>query len=300
MRVTLGGGAARACPLLFGSAMAIRRSVRGWLVSSWAMALALVLLVGVGCMAPTPVVRLRMESPGTFWVAGRQTAVRELEGVRAAAAFERGAEGTLTLRLEVQNLAETPVDVSPEAMWFNHCRTPDTLQCGPSTRVKDPERMLEDMDQSASNERAAAVNDMAAGVGLLLLGAVVETASAASGDRSSSCCLRELAADTRNESRAHEEGARSLDTARMSLANAALRKTTLFAGQGVAGEVYVPVDFQAPFVRLNVAVGERQFVFVWRQETLNGRATTSAPPPAPIAAQRHEAGRGFIWGEHRF
>lgn len=277
----------------------MRRTRRGLLVFPSAMVLGLVLLTGSGCVSPTAVVRLRMESPGTFWVAGRQTAVRELDGVRAAAAFERGAEGTLTFRLELQNLAEQPVDVSPEDMWFNHCRTADTVACGPSTRVKDPERMLEDMDQSASNERAAAVNDMALGVGLLLLGAVAETASAATGHDASSCCLRELAADTRNDSRAHEEGARSLDTARMSLSNAALRKTTLFAGQGVAGEVYVPVDFRAPFVRLNVAVAGRQFVFVWRQETLDGRPTTGAPAPERVAARPHQ-GRGFVWGESRF
>ena len=262
------------------------------------MFLGLVLLMCGGCVTPTAVVRLRMENPDSFWVAGRQTAVREVAGVRAAAAFERGAEGTLTLRLEVQNLTDQPVEVSPEAIWFNHCRSHDTLHCGPSTRVRDPERMLEDMDQSASNERAAATNEMAAGVALLLLDVVASTASAARGHHDSSCCVGQIAADTREESRAHEASARTLDTARMSLANAALRKTTLFAGQGVAGEVYVPVDFEAPFVRLNVAVGERQFVFVWRQETLDGHPTTGAPPPVPVATQGPR--RGFLVGESRF
>lgn len=266
-----GEGTARVRRLLMGEPMKTS-SMRWWIFVA--------LLAGVGCATPIPVVRLSLDNPGGIWVAGRETAVNDVAGVRVAAAFERGTEGVITFRVEVQNDSEQAVEVSPSQIWFTRCRGPVGLVCDSPVYVRDPERALASIDRDAAVARADAINSEGLTSGLLLLSAVADVASLAAGDHSARSSSADTLALAHAEKANHELLASSIESTRQMWADVALRRTTVTPGHGAGGLVFMPADTEATFVRLTVAIGDRRFESVWEQRVLGGWM-----PPA----QRHEA-----------
>jgi hypothetical protein len=223
--------------------------------------------VAAACATPQPLVRLHPDTPDVIWVAGRASVQQSQDGIRVATAFERQDGRTLALRLEVQNGTAARVEVDPRNITFSTCRTAITTSCKPSQRVIDPEQMLLVVDTAASRTAADAANEQVALGTLALLSAAGDVASAASGhpDRATGEGTAAAVGMMGDAAAAADTQEASLAVQRQVWSDQALRRNTLFPGQGIDGLVYIPIDPQAGFVWLQATVGGHTFPFHFAQ-----------------------------------
>jgi hypothetical protein len=224
-------------------------------------------LIAAGCAIPQPLVRLNPDAAGVVWVAGRASVQQAQDGIRVAAAFEHQDGKMLALRLEVHNGTPARLEVDPTNITFSTCRTSITTTCRPSQRVIDPEQMLLAVDAAESRNAADAVNTQVALGTLALLSAAGDVAQAASGHGDQTTGEGTAAAVSMMD-----DAAAAADTQQASLAvqrqvwsDQALRRNTLFPGQGTDGLVYVPIDSQAGFVWVQAMIGGHTFPFHFAQ-----------------------------------
>jgi hypothetical protein len=232
-------------------------------VSSWLFTAMLV----VGCATPAPLVRLNPDAADIIWVAGRASVQKAETGVRVAAAFENQDGSALALRVEVQNLSADRLEVDPQGITFSPCRTLTVSSCLPSQHVIDPEQMLAALETGDARNVADAANTQVFLGTLTLLSAVGDVATIASGHANSRTGTgTALAVDAMNDNAAAADSAQaSIATQREIWSDRALRRNSLFPGQGTSGLVYVPINLQAGFVWLQVTVGGRTFPFHFAQ-----------------------------------
>jgi hypothetical protein len=230
-----------------------------------------------GCFAPSPVVRLYPEDPGTVWRDGRAIVARERPGYRTAVAFEEG-DGQLAFRLEVRNTGANPLEVDPARMVYMSCLEPKS--CYSPTPIIDPEQVLIGLDQARERERASKANDETVGAVFMLLDATAGIAAAAGGDRHTARDAfhetERVAARADQTSAQHDAAISGLRAERVQWTTVALRRTTLFPGQAVAGMVYVPLDTRVRRLWLSARIAGQDNWFPFRQELISSEA---APPP---------------------
>jgi hypothetical protein len=229
-----------------------------------------------GCATPSPLVRLHPKSPDVVWVSGRATVIREDGGTRVAVAFEHQDGPNLGLHVEVENGTEGKLYVDPSEFTFTSCRTADLGSCDLTRRVVDPERVLLALDERQSRERADAANSQALLGTLVVLNAVGDVASVASGraDHNTGQGTVATAALMQSDAAARNSQLSAISVQQSIWSNEALRRNTLFPGRGTAGRVYVPIDLNAQIVWLHVRTGGHVFSFQFQQ------VVTRPMPPA--------------------
>jgi len=233
-----------------------------------------------GCATPYPLVALRPVSREVTWVAGRAVTYKDQRGIRVAAAFERQQGDNLEIRVEIQNATGAALDVVPHEFTFTTCLTTDVGSCRPTRFIIDPEKVLADLDATQSRAAASAANNQAVLGGLVLLTAVADAGSIASGRGDASAGTNTLAtAAVLNEDRTRADlTAASIDNQRAVWSNVALRRNTVFPQRGVAGDIFVPVDREARLVWIHVRAAGEVFSFPFRQTV-----TSLDPHPAVIS-----------------
>jgi hypothetical protein len=248
--------------------------------------LALLLILagsGVGCALPEPLVRLNPRAPNVFWVAGRASVEKEDTGVRVAVAFEHQNGGLLGVRVEVKNQTDGAMDVKPQEFFYVTCGSDKVESCSQAKPEVDPEGVLAFLDSSASREQASAVNDQALLAPLLILSAVGDVASVASGHANGTTGLRTSAISQQMDSDAarHDSATASIGAQHNLWSNAALRRNTLLPGGGAAGLVYVPIEPNVRYLWLTVRAGGRMLPFGFEQVVVqvNSNGTTTASTP---------------------
>jgi hypothetical protein len=196
-------------------------------------------------------------------VAGRAAITREKQGVRVAAAFDRQDEHLLAVRVEVENRSDESVEVDPDNMTYTTCTGTARETCRQGDRVIDPEGRLFALDARRARERADAANDRAAGAPLLFLGFVADVGNAAGGTATNNTAA--VANEMDGDEARHDRAISRAEAEKERWSNEALRRTTLFPGQVLAGTVYVPIDPHARLVWIQVEVGLRRFPFCFEQ-----------------------------------
>jgi hypothetical protein len=222
----------------------------------------------VGCATPAPIVRLYPSTPGVVWVAGRAAVTREQGGVRVAAAFDHQDGLNLGFRVEVSNGTAATLDLDPSQFTFTSCRTSVLKSCAPTRRVIDPEAMLAALDVKQSTAQADGANTQALLGTMALLSAVGDVASAAGGHANRNTGVGTMAAIGLAQSNAAESDSTlaSIAVQQRIWSDEALRRNTLYPGQGTGGRVYVPIYPDAGVVWLHVQIGQRVFSIPFRQE----------------------------------
>ena len=144
----------------------------------------------------------------------------------------------------------------------------------------DPEAVLARIDEKQSIDRAAATNSQAALGTLVMLSAVTDVAAVASGQADSTTGLQTVSTANLMESDGAKRsgGLASLEQQRQAWSNEALRRNTLFPGQGTSGIVFVPIFPDARFVWVQMRVGGQRFAFQFEQ---NVRTISSAARLGP-------------------
>jgi hypothetical protein len=200
-------------------------------------------------------------------VSGRASMVREEGGVRVAAAFEHQDGGALGLRVEVENGGGERLEVDPREFTFTRCQQIGTDTCGPTHRIINPEAVLAGLDERQSRERAQATNSQAFLGTLVILSAATDLATIGSGHAD----LRTgdgtvLAVDAMDQDAAvRNTSLASIAVQQQVWSNEALRRSSLFPGQGAGGRVFIPIDLNAQIVWLHVRTGGHVFSFPFRQ-----------------------------------
>jgi hypothetical protein len=223
-------------------------------------------LIG-GCATPAPLVRLNPDAADIIWVGGRASVQKADTGVRVAAPFEHQDGRSLALRVEIENGTTERLEVDPRDITYSVCRTAAVSSCSASQRVFDPEQMLISLDVQQSRETADAINSQAFLGTLVMLSAVGDVAAVASGhaDRNTGAATALAASAMDDHAAAVDSAQASIATQRELWSNRALRRNSLFPGQGISGMVYVPINLQAGFVWLQITTGGRTFPFHFAQ-----------------------------------
>jgi hypothetical protein len=236
--------------------------------------MVLVSLALAGCVAPMPVVRLLPESPNVTWVSGLAVVTQEQSGIRIALAFDRHDGDSLAFRLEVMNNTTGQFEISARDVVFVTCKGPTSYSdCSARQGAIDPEATLQSLDEAHSLQIADATNSEILGTSLMLLSVTADVAGAASGHpRSGATSASTLSALNSSEA-VHQSTIGQIESERAKWAATALRRTTLLPAHSLAGFVFVPTNFQARFVWVQVQIGTRKFPFVFEQ-------TSTIPAPA--------------------
>jgi len=222
-------------------------------------------LVAVGCATPLPLVRLNPDAPDIVWVGGRASVQKETTGVRVAAAFEHQDGSNLALRVEIENRTTDRLEVSPQEMTYSTCSGLQLASCAPSQRVIDPEQVLTALDVAQSRGVADAANSQALNGTLVLLSAVGDVASAAHGRPTTGSGTLVAASAMESDAAARNSAQASIGVQQQIWSDQALRRNTLFPGQGTTGLVYLPINNQATYVWLQITVAGRLFPFHFAQ-----------------------------------
>jgi len=247
-----------------------RMRARDKLVSTMGLGL-LGLGVIAACATALPVVRLQPQGSDVVWVSGRAVVASAHDGIRVAAAFDHQDGQAIAFRIEVANDTEERIDVDPKDMHFAVCVSDPN--CSGKRKVIDPEQKLLALDHARSQEEADAKNMAVAGTTLILLSVTADVASSSrrSGHIGNRAMLASLSVD--NSAAASHRRVGDIDADRSVWLASAFRRTTLLPRHGAAGLVYVPLKPNAQYVRLEVTVAGRDFVFPFSQ------AVTTPPRP---------------------
>src|SRR5262249_51809664 len=157
---------------------------------------------------------------------------------------------TLGLHVEIENAAAATLDVDPHDFTFTTCAGRNPASCGPTQRVIDPEQVLAALDERQSREHAEAVNSQAVLGTLVILNAIGDAASIASGHANVHTGEGTLTAASLAASDAtnRQSSLASIGVQQSIWSNEAFRRTTLFQGRGAAGRIYIPIDLGAEIV----------------------------------------------------
>jgi len=230
------------------------------------------LLFSAGSVMPAPVLRLTPQSKDVVWIGGTAVASQQGRSARAAVAFAYEEDSRLAFRVEIENLADTPVLVDPARFYYVACNRkvqPPARVCGSSRYTQHPEQVLLDLDMARSRQVASAANDEAFFGAMLLLHATAGIAGAATGPTRAGAIVATTADTAASLTAAAQHQRRRQLTAqeldRANWATAALRKTTLFPGDRVAGLVFLEKDPSASELSLQVRAGDDVLPFGFNQ-----------------------------------
>jgi hypothetical protein len=220
-----------------------------------------------GCATLPPVYQLSPSAGEVTWSAGRPVVRRELDGVQVAVAFTEASAEKFGLHVQISNVGAERLEVSPKDVTFTACSGTVNASCAPDGSVIDPEAELARLDQHARDEKASAAATQGALTFLLVLNAVVDVGTIATGhaDRSTGSGTAATADLMDSNAASHDHALGQMQTERDFWANTALRRSTVDPGQAVAGVVMVPIYPKARYLWLHVRVGPRQFSFRFEQ-----------------------------------
>jgi hypothetical protein len=223
-------------------------------------------------MMPAPVLRLTPQSKDVVWIGGTAVTSQQGKNARAAVAFVREQDNLLTFRVEIESLSDKPVLVDPARFYYLTCAQkgqPPARVCGNSRYVINPEQALLDLDLAHSRQTASAANDEAFFGAMLLLQATAAVAGATGGHGRGGAGVvmgvagTAAALESSQLQRHHQVSAYELE--RSNWSTAALRKSTLFPGDRVAGLVFLEKEPAVSEVSLQIRAGDDVLPFGFDQ-----------------------------------
>jgi hypothetical protein len=220
-----------------------------------------------GCAAPGPVVRLDAIGSSITWMRGHASLTKEAGGVKAVAGFHHQEGDQLVLHVMVENRGAEALDANPRDMSYTACTTEQLASCAPARYAVDPEAILASLELERSRQAADAGGAEAATTALLLLAAVADIGTIASGRASPTTGLATAGAVALHETvkGEHERASAELGAAEQRWSEQLFRRTTLAPGGYVDGWVYLPIDLDASRVWFHVRAGGQVLSFPFQQ-----------------------------------
>ena len=234
------------------------------------------MLLFASCFASAPVYRLTPLSPNSIWRYGQEVVSLQDSVVDVAVSFSDTYEGGLVFDVEVENLTEHPVLISPEQF----CAIPLTeiqdtaLKKGvPIFHAQDPERRIESVDLRKSREQASYENANAIDAVGSMIGLIGSIASIGESKTDEQREKEKQWEDRQTNDRverdiSHANAVRQFEDERRIWGTDALRKTTLLPGQILRGEIHVATLVNSRLVQLLVTVDGTTRRFLFNQEKI--------------------------------
>jgi hypothetical protein len=238
------------------------------------IALIIITILLAGCVSPRPVARIYPKKDGKkeYWNMGQQFVQDENNRITYECAFKKVENGSVVYYVKVTNNSDSDILVSPEK--FEQDAFLTDLKKTVSSKADDPEMVLLNLDFESSRARATAKN--AAVTGIVTSAAVVGTAAAIAAsekDDEKKAETLEVVGDVGNLAvntsidvmdEAHHTVARNQQQYNK-LSDSFLRKTTLFPGFYIDGEVRFPYYESALWYNIHLGTGNSKVEFNFYQ-----------------------------------
>jgi hypothetical protein len=228
--------------------------------------------------APSPIYRLHPIADDTLWLHGQQVARRVESNLEARVSFARSEGDQLVFDMEITNLADGELLVSPEKF---HCFALPTRKDSSDWRLQqifafDPEEELLQIDKAIAREKTSHATESAVDATVSLLAVVVYLATIGQSDTEAEIEERaevcdEIAASRQESEKKYYNQMAHLQHERQDWEFDRLRKTTLQSGQTVGGKVYfaAPSHEQTRFLKLVLPFGEKNMEFLFELKRIN-------------------------------
>ncbi len=240
-----------------------------------------------GCAEPEMLFHATPTAPNTVWYSGREYVSETKDSITVSVAFENEINRTMTFYAVVGNFGSDTVLVAPEKIYYaGHVNmigpvtdyetmrvTYDTVNRTDIVHALDPESELQALDRQQAQASAAYANQ----TGLNSAAAILNIVGAVStiGQNKTREERHQEERNRREVSRSQTENnenysiqSTSIAEQRAYWANAMLRKTTLFPGSAIGGNLRIPVDKDAGSITLYIPIGATTFSFDFNQKPL--------------------------------
>ncbi len=253
----------------------------------WAMGGLIFAFLLAGCVPPEVLYDATPVSKDTVWYSGREFVTKSADSITVSVAFENELQGVMTFYVVVGNMGDVPVLVAPERIYYEgkYHRLSESYSEGglvymeptdgiDTTYAIDPEKELRGIDRQAAQANAtyATNSGINAAAGLLqIVGNVATIGQKKSPEqrRQEDEATRDLKQSQEDNDINYSQETASLAGQRAYWENAALRKTTLFTGNAIAGKLRIPVTAGMSEFRLLIPMGTTEFSFEFEQHVLS-------------------------------
>jgi len=134
-------------------------------------------MVVIACyVAPSPIYRLSPLSDNTFWLFGQEYTRAANENMEIAIAFERMIDENIIFDVEISNISNQTILISPENFYYLPVDSIGTAGGHPKTKILavDPEIKLQEIDLEISKKTAKYRSDTGTDAAISLLDLIAD------------------------------------------------------------------------------------------------------------------------------
>ncbi len=200
------------------------------------------ILMVIGCAAPFPVTQFKPASGSKYWDNGRQVTITEEDSIKVLSKYVRSRHDELVIHLDIANNSKRTLTIDPKTFYYTVYR--DGVENRSVKRFAiDPELVLSKIaKQKAQTESEYSKTS---GVNMLFRAITLVTDIAAAGSDETEA-EREERRETKEDleeayerdDERFEKKMANLNNSELDIEYGALRKTTLFPGMSVSGDVH--------------------------------------------------------------
>ncbi|MFQ5605843.1 MAG: hypothetical protein ACE5HS_21445 [bacterium] len=222
------------------------------------------------CYAPSPIYRFKSGSDDTLWIFGKEFTRKADDNLEIAVAFERTYRGNFVLDVEVANLSEQTILVTPEKFYYQPIYQNADTAASRQVFAVDPEVALFEIEKERAKENADYKSSTAVNTTLSVLDLFYHIATIGKEKTEQEIVSDELnhhnlQADRIDTKISHDDENTHLNDMRDQWEQTALRRTTLGPQQSVQGLVHFPITDKAQSVQLVFPIGESTITFLFLQ-----------------------------------
>ncbi len=230
---------------------------------------SLLIVLFTGC-APRPVFRLESMAAYSTWYQGTEYISSSRDSVTVTLAYFRHTRDYVVFDVEVVNYSGKIVHVDPaefEYKTYSSSMKAPNEYMGKGYAI-DPEKKLLHIDMAIADEKADQKTTLllsAIGATAMVASDIAEEDDTPEEQVEEAAAMQALASSTAYQMHESEYEIGSLHSRREVWAIETLRKTDLFSGEFIRGQVYFPIAENARFYNIEIEVGNNIYIFRFRQ-----------------------------------
>ncbi len=238
------------------------------------LVILLFLMFFLSCyVSPSPIYKLNPVSENKFWLFGQEYTKATNENIEIAFAFERMIDGNLIFDIEITNISDQTILISPENFYFYPMHSIDDSTSNQNNKIFaiDPEMKLHEIDSKMSKETARykSSDDTYNAISLLDLISDVSTIGKKKTEEEVEKENKEDS-DREDNKNVRDENYKNkiydLNTLRDEWELSTIRKTTLFPNTFIQGRIYFPFRTNTKYIKIYAPLKDDLLTFVFLVE----------------------------------
>jgi hypothetical protein len=232
------------------------------------------LMFFVSCyVSPSPIYKLNPISDNTFWLFGQEYTKSTHKDVEIAFAFERMIDGNLIFDIEITNISDQTILISPENFYYYPMQSIEDSISNQNNKIFaiDPEMKLHEIDSKISTETARykSSSDTDDAISLLDLMSDISTIGKKKTEEEVEKENKEDS-DREDNKNVRDENYRNrmydLNILRDEWELSTIRKTTLMPNTFIQGRVYFPFRTNTKYIKIYFPLEDDLSTFVFLVE----------------------------------